>query len=418
MFDLIKKHGRPVFASRDAVIYLFNSFRYLGINPPNKYRIPYFFYSFITCFIVLFSPVISNVGWLRDRNKLSVMEILTCVQASLNVLAIPIKSIALAMSKNRLRDIEPIVTELDKYYTRSEDRGKIRKCGITGNRLVFGFAVAYFTYEILTVVAALVGGHAPISFWIPNVDWHRSSWEYWLQVSYDIFIVLLLLYHQVLNDSYPAVYIYIIRTHIQLLAVRVERLGYDEKKSVDDNYKELLECIVIHQEILKVASIVEPIMSVTVFTQFIVAAAILGVTMINIFIFADLTTKIASTMYFFCVLLQTSPTCYHASYLLADCDELRLAIFKCNWVDQNKRFNNLLIYFLHRSQDSIPLFAMKLVPINLATNLSIAKFSFTLFTFIQEMGLGENLKVSTIKKSAPSSFCNKSCKGNTLCFSE
>uniref|UniRef100_A0A348AZN6 Odorant receptor n=1 Tax=Bactrocera dorsalis TaxID=27457 RepID=A0A348AZN6_BACDO len=393
MFDLIKGRGRTVFASRDAVIYLFNSFRYLGINPPAKYRLPYFMYSaIITFFAVLFSPVIFNVGWLRDRNKLSVMEILTCVQASLNVMAVPLKCITLAMAQKRLRGIEPMVTELDERFPTLEDKAKIKKCAVTGNRLVFGFAVSYFMYETLTVVSALVGGHAPLSLWIPNVDWHRSTWEYWLQVSFDAAVLFFLLYHQVLNDSYPAVYIYIIRTQVQLLTSRVEKLGYDEQKSVDENYQELLECIVIHQKILKIVKIVESVVSITVFTQFLVAAAILGVTMINIFIFADLTTKIASVTYFFCVLLQTSPTCYHASYLLDDCDQLRIAIFQCNWIAQNKRFNNLLIYFLHRSQDSMPFFALKLVPINLATNLSIAKFSFTLFTFIQEMGLGENLK--------------------------
>lgn len=130
--------------------------------------------------------------------------------------------------------------------------------------------------------------------------------------------------------------------------------------------------LVTSHVLIRIVKIVESVVSITVFTQFLVAAAILGVTMINIFIFADLTTKIASVTYFFCVLLQTSPTCYHASYLLADCDELRIAIFQCNWIAQNKRFNNLLIYFLHRSQDSIPFFALKLVPINLATNLSVS----------------------------------------------
>lgn len=252
MFDLIKGRGRTVFASRDAVIYLFNSFRYLGINPPDKYRIPYFLYSaIITFFAVLFSPVIFNVGWLRDRNKLSVMEILTCVQASLNVMAVPLKCITLAMAQNRLRSIEPMANELDDYYRQPADKVKIKKCAVTGNRLVFGFAVSYLMYETLTVVSALVGGHAPLSLWIPHVDWHRSTWEYWLQVSFDAAVLFFLLYHQVLNDSYPAVYIYIIRTQVQLLAHRVENLGYDETKSDDENYKDLLECIVIHQKILK-----------------------------------------------------------------------------------------------------------------------------------------------------------------------
>ncbi|XP_036332690.1 odorant receptor 7a-like [Rhagoletis pomonella] len=392
MFELIKGRGRNVFASSDAVIYLFNGFRYSGINPPDKYRKQYFFYTILTFSLVIFSPVISNIGLVRDRNKLSVMEILNGLQASINIVALPIKRTVLTLAQKRLRSVEPILNKLDERYTRPEDKLKIRECAIMGNRLVLGFAVAFPMYYALSLVAALVDRHVPVSFWIPNVDWRRSLWEYWLQVGFDTSLGLFLIYQEVLSDSYPSVYIYIIRTQIQLLADRMERLGYDEEKSSDDNYNELLECIVMHQEILRIAEIVGSIISVTVFTQLLFTATILGITMINIAIFADLATKIAAIIYLLCVLMQTSPTCYHASFLLADCEKLCQAIFKCNWFAQNKRFNNLLIYFLHRSQQLIPFFGMKLVPINLATNLSIAKFSFTLFTFMEKMGLGENLK--------------------------
>ncbi|XP_039961512.1 odorant receptor 7a-like [Bactrocera neohumeralis] len=392
MFDLVKGRGRSVFASRDAVIYLFNTFRFVGLNPPPHCRLLYYFYgSIITLFAVLLSPLIFNVGWIRDRNILSVMEILNCVQAALNVIGVPIKSITLALSLGRLRSVEPLLSKLDARYTEPEDLAKIRACAITGNRIVFGYIISYMMYETLTVVTALLGGHAPLTLYIPFVDWHRSSWEYWLQASFDGAMLFFLLFHQILNDSYPAVYIYIIRTQVQLLANRVRRLG-TTNKSQEETYHELQDCIITHQEILRLVSVVEPIMSLTLFVQFFIAAAILGTTMINIFIFADFATRIASGTYMFCVLLQTFPTCFYATHLQSDCEQLSMSIFHCNWLSQGKRFNTMLLYFLHRSQADIPLFALKLVPINLSTNVSIAKFSFTLYTFIQKMGVGKNLK--------------------------
>ncbi|XP_004520908.2 odorant receptor 7a-like [Ceratitis capitata] len=392
MFDLLKGRGRSVFASRDAVIYLFNIFRFLGLNPPPQCRFLYFFYgSIITLFAVLLSPFIFNVGWIRDRHILSIMEILNCLQAALNVIGVPIKSITLALSLGRLRSAEPLLMKLDARYTDPEDVARIRGCAITGNRIVFGYIISYMMYETLTVVSALMGGHAPLTLWIPYVDWHRSAREYWLQVSFDAAMLFFLLFHQILNDSYPAVYIYIIRTQVQLLTNRVRRLGTGGS-SRDDAYHELQDCIITHQEILNLVGVVEPIISATMFVQFFIAAAILGTTMINIFIFADFATRIASVTYLFCVLLQTSPTCYYATHLQSDCERLSMSIFHSNWLAQGKRFNQMLIYFLHRSQADIPFFALKLVPINLATSVSIAKFSFTLYTFIQKMGVGKNLK--------------------------
>ncbi|XP_012161119.1 odorant receptor 7a-like [Ceratitis capitata] len=392
MFDLLKGRGYRELNSRDALIYLFNMLSFVGLNPTAHCRLLYYFYgSIITLFVVVLSPLIFNIGWIRDRNVLSIMEILNCVQAALNVIGVPIKSIALMLCLDRIHSVEPLLLKLDAHYSKWDDMLRIRQCAIMGNRLVFSYIVPYMMYETLTVVSAVLGGHAPLTLWLPYVDWHRSSREYWLQVCFDAITLFYLLCHQIINDSYPAVYIYIVRTHVQLLERRVSRLGYVPQKSEHENCQELQECIVTHQEILRLVHTIQPIISITMFVQFIIAAAIMSITMINIFIFADLATRLASFVYLICVVLQTAPSCHQASYLQGDCEKLSSSIFHCNWIAQDKQFKKLLIYFLQRSQADMPLIALKMLPINLATNVSIAKFSFSLYTFIQKMGLGAHL---------------------------
>ncbi|XP_067635757.1 odorant receptor 7a-like [Eurosta solidaginis] len=393
MFDLIKGRGRAVFASSDAVIYLFNFYKFIGLNPPSKYRIPYFIYSaIITSFSALLIPVLFSVSLYNDLNVLSIMEILQYLAGLLNTLAIPVKTLTFLSNVKSLRSIDTILAKLDKYYTSPVDQIKIKRCAIFCNLLVFVFGVSYAMYMSATSFGALVTGRASYAFWIPYLDWRNSKLEYYVQFVFDFFVVFYALGHQLVYDTYPAIYIYITRTQIQLLARRVERLGYDEQKRQDQNVNELTECISVHQDILTFVNIYKPVVSITIFAQFFVTAAILSVNMINIVIFANLQTRIASCFYYFTVTLQTLPTCYQASQLEIDCEKLSLAIFHCNWGMQSKRFHNLLVYFLHRSQDLIPLTAMKLVPINLSTNLSIAKFSFSLYTFIQKMGLDDKLK--------------------------
>ncbi|XP_053949279.1 odorant receptor 7a-like [Anastrepha ludens] len=391
MLELIRGRGRSVYASCNAVNYLNKVIRFVGITQPRQCRFLYFLYAGLISFFILLSPVIFNVGWIRDRNILSIREILNCVQASLNVLGVPIKSVTILLSVNRLRSVKPLLVALDARYSAAEDIAKIRRCVIIGNRIVFGYIFSYMTYVSLTVLTALVGGYAPLTLYIPYVDWHRSRWEYWLQVSFDTIALFLIISHQVINDSYSAVYIYIIRTQVQLLTNRVQRLGTAADKSADETYNELQECIITHQEILSLVRIVEPVISATLFVQFLIAAAIMSATLINILIFADTTSRIAALAYMYCVLLQTAPTCYYATYLQSDCEKLSMSIFHSNWMAQGKRFNKLLLYFLHRTQDNMPLMALKLFPIDLATNVSIAKFSFSLYTFIRKMGVGKHL---------------------------
>ncbi|XP_039959995.1 odorant receptor 7a-like [Bactrocera tryoni] len=381
MLDLLKGRDHRVYASQDALIYLFNTIRIAGLSPPRHYGL----------LIVVLSPFVFNIGWIRYRSILSVMEILNSVQAALNIIGMPFKSLTLALSLQRLQSVKPLLKELDACHSESKDVAKIRRCAITGNRIVFGYIISYMLYGTLTVVSAVLSGLAPLTLWIPYVDWHRSTWEYWLQLSFDGATLYFSLLHQVINDSYPAIYIYIIRTQVQLLARRVSRLGNVLDKSEDANYHELQQCIIIHQKILRLVRMVQPVISVTMFVQFCIAAAIMSTTMINISIFGDITTKITSLIYLFCVLLQIWPTCYNASYLQADCKKLSMAIFHSNWMTQGKRFNKLLIYFLQRSQTDMPLRALKMFPVDLATNVSIAKFSFSLYTFIQQMGLGAHL---------------------------
>ncbi|XP_036345661.1 odorant receptor 7a-like [Rhagoletis pomonella] len=393
MFDLLKGRGRSVFSSRDAVIYLFNIFRLVGVNPQPNFRILNFLYGGILTFAAVFySPIMLTLSWMRYRDILSMTEILMCIQTNVNTFGLPFKSTMLILSLARLRSVEPLLTELDARYTEARDKAKIRSCAIIGNRIVFFYTLVYMTYAVSWMISAVLRGHPLFALWIPYVEWQRSTWEYWLQFSFDCTTALVILFHQVLNDCYPVVYINIIRTQVQLLANRVKRLGTVANKSQEDTNVELKECIITHQDILRLVGNVKPIISVTMFAQLLITATILAVTMINIFIFAKATSRVISIIYLVNVFLQISTTCYFASCLQTDCERLSMSIFHCNWVAQDKRFKKMLLYFLQCSQENIPLFAMKLVSIDLSVIVSIAKFSFTLYTFIQKMGIDRSLK--------------------------
>nr|UZH23363.1 odorant receptor 7a8 [Anastrepha ludens] len=395
MFELLTGHGVDNLRSSDAFIYLFKGYTIVGTNPPMDAGPLYYIWSaFLNTNAVIFSPFLCGVGYILKymQHTIETKQLLIGIQASLNVLGIPPKIIIMTLSLKRLRSMESTLALMDARYTKPEDLNLIRKSAIMGNRLVFAFGMAYFSYWLLTGASCLINGKAPLSLWIPFLDENRSNFDFCFQSTIDLFFMFFFLLYQVLNDSYGSVYICVIRAHLQLLVRRVQLLGRNVEMSSDDKIKELVDCIITHQQILRLLGVIEPIISKTMFTQFLIAASILCVTMINMFISDDLSTQVASGAYFMCVLLQISPCCYFASELMADSEKLPDAIFHCNWVEQDRCFRKMIIYFMHRSQLSIQLTAMKLFSINVATNVSIAKFSFTLFTFVKEMGIGQNAK--------------------------
>ncbi|XP_036343945.1 odorant receptor 7a-like [Rhagoletis pomonella] len=393
MFELLTGRGIANFRSSDAFFYLFKSYTILGSNPPKDTGPLYYIWSILLNGSIIFIlPIVCVVGSIIQyaRHDIGTMRFLNGIQAGLNVLGMPPKIIIMALSLNRLRSIEPTLAAMDARYKKPEDVALIRRSALMGNRMISAVFIAYMCYMLFSLMPNVIKGGVPFGFWIPFLDWNRSRIDFLAQSVVDVFFFFFSLYYQALNDTYGAVYIYVIRAHLQLLRRRVQQLGTDAEMSSEDKMEELVDCIVTHQQILELVAVVEPVISKTIFTQFLIFASILCVTMINIFIFADLSTQISATVYLLCVLLQTSPCCYYATQLMTESEKLPDDIFHCNWVDQDRCFRKAIIYFMHHSQRSIEIKAMKLFTINMATNVSIAKFSFTLYAFIKQMGIGQN----------------------------
>nr|AYN70702.1 odorant receptor OR8-1-2 [Bactrocera minax] len=294
--------------------------------------------------------------------------ILTTLQATLNVQALPLKATVASIYLNRLRSVESIFKSLDARYQSPQGRFAIKDSVMKSAHLFFIVSVSYFTYGTISWLSSVFTHTQPLNIWLPFVDWiPQPTIRFWMHFIFEVLYVHFLLIIQFTNDVYSVIYLKALRTHITLLAERVSKLGENPEFNDDDNYEELIDCVRSHQELLH---LVGSVLSLTIFLQFTVAAVILCVCMLNIFIFADASHQAITIVYYVCVMLQTLPACYQASMLKADSTNLPNAIFHCNWLAFDKRSRRLLIYFLHRAQEEISFLAAKLFEINLGTNLS------------------------------------------------
>lgn len=118
---------------------------------------------------------------------------------------------------------------------------------------------------------------------------------------------------------------------------------------------------------------IAPIISVTLFIQFAISAVCIGTGLINIVIFANkFQTQVACFFFILAVLIEIYPACYFSQCLINESDKLANVIFHSNWIEQSSEYRKLLIFFLQ---------------------FQIAKFSFSLYTFIEKMNLKERFGI-------------------------
>nr|QKN21013.1 odorant receptor [Bactrocera correcta] len=392
--DLYYGRGGEEFETNESFQMISSTWAILGIKSLKPYgfirtlHVAFGYIGLVMC------PVVFVVGFIQVTKQTSSMTvILTALQVSLNSLGLPVKAFVRVIYLDRLRSVEPIFKGLDERYQNPQGRFAIRDNVIQSAHLFVTLLALYLAHCTVSLPTSLYMHTQPLNIWLPLVDWiPHPTIQFWSHFVIEVVYVYFLLMAQCMNDIYPAVYIKAIRTHISLLVDRVSRLGENPELTDEDNYHELIDCVRSHQELLQISSAVGSVVSITLFIQFLVAATVLCVCMLNLFLFADASHRAQTIVYYLCVLMQTSLPCFYASMLEMDCAKLPDAIFHCNWWKMNKRSRSVLIYFLHRAQKEISFVALKFFQINVGTFLSIAKFSFSLYTFMNQMGLGQNIK--------------------------
>ncbi|XP_037812192.1 odorant receptor 42b-like [Lucilia sericata] len=372
--------------------YLFNGFRFLGVYMPKKNKTLYIIWSLlINTLVTIYLPLAFALSFMTmSGEELEIGNLLTSVQVFINVLGCSTKIILMAFLLPKLLSCEPVIRKLDKRCHTQEERESIKRIIKQGNRFVVLFSISYWSYSSSTGISAAIFHRLPYNIYNPLIDSKVSNLHYYAAVFVELAIIDVACFQQVVDDSYAVIYVSILRTHLDILLKRIKNMNENAKVSLQENFEELKMCIIDHKNIIQLYNIVAPVISITIFVQFTITATILGTTLINILLFAtNFASIVASCFYVLAVVVEIFPLCYYAQCLMDESNRLSDVIFHSNWVDQDIRYRKMLIFFIHRSQKTIEFTAGKLFPITLNSFLSIAKFSFSLYTFIKEMGIKE-----------------------------
>ncbi|KAH8311529.1 hypothetical protein KR044_006708 [Drosophila immigrans] len=384
-------------ATRDGCIYMYRLMRFIGWIPPKSapflVRGIYHFYTCITFgFGAFYLPLGFALSYVKEFDKFTPDEFLTSLQVALNVYGGAVKCTILYIYLWRLRKAETILDELDKRAESDAARQKVHETVAFSNYVFLLFTIIYNGYAGSTFLAYLASGRPPWSVYNPFIDWRDSLKNLFIQANFEYIIMSFAVIQDQLSDTYLLVFMILIRGHFSLLKDRVRDLRTDPNKTDEEHYEDLVNCIKDHKKILDCCNMIRPMISGTIFVQFGLIGSVLGLTLINIFFFSNLWRGLASFMFVIAVLSETFPFCYNCNLLIDDCEEFNICMFQSSWIDAPARYKTTLIQFMHHAQQPIMFIAGGIIPITMNSNITVAKFAFSIITIVKEMNLAEQFK--------------------------
>ncbi|XP_030368826.1 odorant receptor 42b-like [Scaptodrosophila lebanonensis] len=381
--------------SRDSFIYMYRLMKLLGWFPP-KGGIKRFLYRTWTMFtfvwFTFYLPMGFLLSYITTIKQFTAGEFLTSLQVCLNAYGSSVKTYVTYTNLNRLVKARDLLEKLDKRCSSTEERGKINSLVARTSQIFLIYTFVYCFFVISTFSSNTAIGRLPWQLYNPFVDPKESTLHFWIASIIECIIMWGAVMQDQTADIYPLLYSYVIRDHVRMLTERISNLRTNPKLNEDEYYEELIQCIIDHRTILQYCDFLRPVISGSVFTQFLLIGLVLGLTLINVFFFSSLWTGIASAGFVVCILMQTFPLCYTCNTLMDDCDALTYAIFQSNWKDARRSYKSTLLYFMHNAQQPITFIAGGIFPITINSNITVAKISFSVITVFKQMNIAEQFK--------------------------
>ncbi|XP_037912027.1 odorant receptor 2a-like [Hermetia illucens] len=226
--------------------FILKALKYLGLYPAKNASTSYYIYSFLLNIIVTFYypiTMVVNLFLLEDTSQLFGNASVTFADAMSAM-----KSLNTFFKRKQLRRINELLEDFDSRVEEVNDHDEHRYLeGIirTENRILLSYFIPFTAYQLIGT---------------------------WINI-----------YQNMLSDSYPGLYLWILKGHYHALNIRVSKIGHNLRKTSEEYFHELMKCIGDHKRILEYRNVFEETFSGVLLMQFFVTELTLCITAIYIF---------------------------------------------------------------------------------------------------------------------------------------
>lgn len=252
-----RKYRNMEMKSQSEIIFQrhFQSWRILGLRPTQKYRKSYITYGIIMSFLFTFGyPLHLMIGLFMST---TLFEILENMAINLTILVCSIKTLVIWWKFANIELLMNIFKKQDQRISLKTDEAYYYEFTVFKNiRLVLKlFFILYFggwsLCEFSVIFNGLMMGTWDLIFpaYFP-FDPFATTINYMLAHLYQFVGITYQIIQEITNDSYLAANLVLLSGQIHTLNMRLTKLGYDPKKSLEENNQELLNCIQDHKDLL------------------------------------------------------------------------------------------------------------------------------------------------------------------------
>ncbi|XP_073836819.1 odorant receptor 59a-like [Musca autumnalis] len=363
----------------------FIAWRILGMLPPQKYRPLYWTYSvLLNIFVTIGYPLHLIFGLFTSS---TMYEIIQNVAINFTCTVCAMKTIAIWWRFNKVDVMFKIIRRQDERFTTPEEISHLRKVVYPPVRRIIVLFSILCTFigisgESSVLVTGLLGNwNLMYKAYFP-FDVFASTRNYIFAHLYQFIGISYLILQNVVNDTFGASHLCLLRSQVQMLNMRVTKIGHDAKKTKAENNQELLECIKVHKDLLEYRRQLEEIISIYMFFQILVAAVNMCVVLVFIILFVkDIFTLAYYVSYLTSMILEVLPSCYYGTLLEDEFQDLAYALFSCNWPDQSLEFKQNLRIVAEQAKRRIYVTAW-LFRINNNAFIIACKNAYTLFALV------------------------------------
>ncbi|XP_052854420.1 odorant receptor 33a-like [Drosophila gunungcola] len=282
-----------------------------------------------------------------------------------------------------IKAIKRLLQELDKRAESDEERihfnqGPRREAQMISK----SYLVAAISAIITATAAGLFSSGRKLMYlgWFPY-DVQASALSFWISFTYQAVGSSLLIVHNLANAIYPPITFCVVTGHVRLLAMRLSRIGHDEKISKADSARQLFEGIQDHRKLMQIIRLLRSTLFFTQLGQFLSSGINISITLVNILFFAE--NNFAMTYYsvfFAAMFIELFPSCYYGTLMSMEFDKLPYAIFSSNWVGMDSGYIRSLIILMELAVVPVNIKAGGIVGIDMNAFFSTVKMSYSFFT--------------------------------------
>lgn len=224
--------------------------RLLGVLSWQKKNFTLIYDVFMNLFINIWYPVHLTVGLfllpMHDEIYRNMSMTITCIVCTM-------KHYCIRWKMKKISEMMVLFGKLDERVQCFEERKYFTNYTMRIAKLLAKtYFSVYMCANLVALIAVLWDSERRLMYpaWFP-FDWNSTSGLYYLALSYQFVGVTILIVLNFTNDAIAPVTLCLFSGQVHLLAMRVAKLGYDERKSNKQHENELNLCIEDHIKLIK-----------------------------------------------------------------------------------------------------------------------------------------------------------------------